>query len=98
MVVEFLGPISAAIASAIGWNVIGVWEKWRNDEKADIDWGKVKKNVAIGAGLGVATYGYAVATGQAEPLVNSAQTWFMAVATYFPLVVIVEKIIAKKKE
>lgn len=97
MVVEFLAPISAAIASAIGWNVIGVWEKWRNDEEASVDWKKVRKNVIIGSGLGVATFGYAVATGQPEPIINSAQTWFAAVCVYFPLVVIVEKLLGKKK-
>jgi len=98
MVVEILAPVGAAILAGIGWSTLGIWNKWRNNEDAQIDYTKVRKNVIIGSGIGVVTYGYALSTGDANPIIGTFQDFVLATAAYFPLVVIVDKILNRNEE
>jgi len=95
MVIEIVAPIAAAILAGIGWSTLAIWNKWRSSEDSTIEWSKVRKNVIIGSGIGVATYGYAVYTGDVNTIINTAQDFIIATAAYFPLIVVVDKIINK---
>ena len=97
MVVEFIAPIGAAILAGVGWSTLGIWNKWRSNQDAEIDWGKVKKNVIIGSGLGVATFGYGIVTGEVDTMINTSRDFIFAIAAFFPLIVVVDKILNKKE-
>ena len=92
MVLEIIAPVAAAVLAGVAWNTIGIWEAWRNHEDAEVDWKKVRKNAIIGAGLGLATWGYALTLGS-EQLISTVKEFVLAVAGYFPLVVVVEKLL-----
>lgn len=91
-------PIVAAATAGIAWSTIGIWEKLRNREpNVTIDFKKLGKNVALGSGIGIATYVYASIEGNPEPLITSLKTFALAVGLYFPLVIIVDKLLIGKK-
>jgi len=98
MVVEFLALIGAAVLAGVGWSTLGIFNKWRNNEDAEIDWGKVRKNVIIGSGLGVVTFGYGLVTGEADPIIDTGKAFILAVGAFFPLIVIVDKILNRTEE
>ena len=97
MVVEIIAPIGAAILAGIGWSTLGIFNKWRSNQGAEIDYSKLKKNVAIGAGLGIVTFGYAVSQGETS-VINTLNDFILATSAYFPLVVIVDKILNRTQE
>ena len=97
MVVEIIAPIGAAVLAGIGWSTLGIFNRWRNNNGADIDTDKLKKNVAIGAGLGIVTFGYAISQGDTS-VIGTLNDFIIATATYFPLVVIVDKILNRSEE
>ena len=97
MVVEILAPIGAAILAGIGWSTLGIFNKWRNNQDAEIDTGKLKKNVIIGGALGAVTYGYAISQGDSS-VITTMNQFIIAVAGYFPIVVIVDKILNRNSE
>jgi len=98
MVIEFIAPIGAAILAGVAWSTLGIWNRWRGNQDAEIDWSKVKKNVIIGSGLGVATFGYGIVTGEVDVVIDTGKAFILAVAVYFPLIVVVDKILNKKEE
>ncbi len=97
MVVEIIAPIGAAILAGIGWSTLGIFNKWRSNQGSEIDYSKLKKNVAIGAGLGIVTFGYAVSQGDTS-VINTFNQFILAVSAYFPLIVIVDKILGRSEE
>lgn len=97
MVVEIIAPIGAAVLAGIGWSTLGIFNRWRNNNGADIDTDKLKKNVAIGAGLGIVTFGYAL-TQDESSVINTLNDFILAIAAYFPLVVIVDKILNRNTQ
>ena len=87
--------VLASVIAGLGWSTLGIWQKFRLGEGASPEGKKIAKNIIIGVGLGIATYAYTSATGATAPIINSTQDFFVAVGLYFPLVVLVDKIIAK---
>lgn len=92
---SLVAVVLSAIIAGLGWSTLGIWQKFRIGEGAAPEGKKLAKNIIIGAGLGIATFAYSVATGEATPVINSTQDFFVAVGLYFPLIVLVDKIIAK---
>lgn len=91
-------PVLAGLAAGIGWSTIGVWQRWRENQDASVDWKRLRKNLVVGTGLGIITWGYAIFTGDATPTIATVKDFVLAVGGYFPLVVIVDKLLAKHSE
>lgn len=87
--------VLASVFAGLGWSTLGIWQKFRLGEGVAPNGRKIAKNIIIGVGLGIATYAYTSATGDSAPVIGSTQDFFVAVGLYFPLVVLVDKIIAK---
>ncbi len=98
MVIELIAPLGAAIIAGVSWSTLGIFNKWRSGESSTIDKEKLKKNVIIGTILGAATMGYGVYTGEASTLIITANGFITAIAAYFPLIVVVDKLFNKKEE
>jgi hypothetical protein len=90
-----LAVVLAAVIAGLGWSTLGIWQRFRSGESAAPDGKKLAKNLIIGVGLGIATFAYTTAVGDAAPVIDSTQDFFVAVGLYFPLIVLVDKIIAK---
>jgi uncharacterized membrane protein len=90
-------PVIAGVVAGIGWSTIGIWSKWKSNQDAAVDWIKLRKNLVIGAGTGVITYFYGLTQGGA-PVINSIEAFAAAVATYFGLVVVVDKLLTRNDE
>ena len=93
-------PVMAAVLAGLGWSTVGIWSRWRSGIDAEIDLGKLKKNVIIGAVTGIVTWGYTVAQatqGDVAPLLNTVPAFIAAVAAYFPIIVIVDKLLIRKE-
>ena len=93
-----LTTIAAAIIAGISWNTLGIWTKWREDEDSAIEWSRVRKNVIIGAIIGAIAYGVQIQAGDSAVVIASINGFVMAVIGFFPLVVVADKIFAKKSE
>jgi hypothetical protein len=96
MVIEFLAPVTAAIIAGLGWSTLGIWNHWRNNEDSTIDFKKLRKNIIIGAGIGVVTWGYGAVNGQGTEIINTLPQFATAIAAYFPIVVVVDKILNRE--
>lgn len=90
-------PIIAGVVAGAGWSTVGIWSKWRSGLDASVDWIKLRKNLLIGLGTGIVTWGYSVSQGNV-PLVTDLTTFIVAVVGYFSTVVIVDKILTKQEE
>jgi len=97
MVVEIIAPLGAAIIAGVSWSTLSIFNKWRSGKGNTIDKDKLKKNVILGTILGFATMGYGVYTGEVTTLITTASGFIAAIAAYFPLIVIVEKLFIKKE-
>jgi len=93
-----LTTIAAAIVAGISWNTLGIWTKWREDEDSSIEWSRVKKNVIIGAIIGIIAYGIQIQAGDPSVVIASINAFVIAVVGFFPLVVVADKIFNKKSE
>jgi len=91
-------PVFAAVLAGLGWSTVGIWSKWRSGNDVVIDLDKLKKNVIIGAVVGVITWGYTIAQGDVAPLIGTVETFIAALAGYFPIIVIVDKLLIRKEE
>lgn len=89
-------PITTAIIAGLGWSTIGIWAEWRSGNKVAIDIGKLKKNVIVGAVVGAVSWGYVISQGDVVPLINSVETFIAAIVGYFPIIVVVDKLLVKK--
>lgn len=96
-----LVTIGAFILAGISWNTLGIWQKWRNaDKDSKIDFQRVRKNVIIGAVLGIIAYGVQVGAATEDAviqLVNTIPEFVGLVLAAFPLIVVADKIFNKKK-
>jgi len=91
-----IASIGAAVLAGISWNTLGIWQKYRADEKAKVDWGKVQKNVVIGAVLGIIAFGVGLTDVLPIPIITGLGSFIGATIAFFPLIVIAEKIFTKK--
>jgi len=91
-------PVMAAVLAGLGWSTVGIWSRWRSGIDAEIDLGKLKKNVIIGAVVGVVSWGYLIAQGDVAPAIASIEAFIAAIALYFPIIVVVDKLLIRKEE
>lgn len=92
-----LYTVLAAVVAGISWNTLGVWQKWRNSEDSEIDWDRVKKNVIIGAILGIIAYSVQISGGIEASIALTIEGFIIAVVGFFPLIVVADKIFNRKK-
>ena len=97
-VTNILLPLLAGAVAGISWSMIGLWAKYRSNGEKSIDSGKLKKNLAVGAGTGFASYIYAIATNASIPFIDDFTGFVAAAGTYFTLVVIVDKLLVAKED
>lgn len=95
---EFLPLIAAAVIAGIGWNTVGIFSRWRSGIEAAIDWSKVKRNAIIGAVLGVVGWALGSIDAVAIPSITGPETFVAAIAAYFPLIVLADKIFTPKED
>ena len=93
-----LVTILAAVLAGTSWNGLAIWQKWRQGDNAKVDWKRVRKNVIIGAVLGIIAYGLQVSAGDTTVVIDSIESLVIAVIGFFPLVVIADKIFTKKNK
>lgn len=98
MYTEFLPLIAAAILAGISWSTVGVFSLYKNGLDSTINWLKVRKNVIIGTVLGIVGWGLGVVDKVGIPAINSPEAFIVAVAAYFPLVVLADKLFTKKEK
>ena len=94
-------PVIAAVLAGLGWSTVGIWSKWRSGKDVEIDTGKLKKNIIIGSVIGGLSWAYTVATaveGDVAPLINTVPTFIAAIVGFFPVVVIVDKLLVRKED
>ncbi len=91
-------PVLAAVAAGLGWSTVGIWSKWRSGGDAEIDTKKLRKNVIVGAVVGFVSWGYLIAQGNTSPLITDIPTLIAAIMIYFPIIVIVDKLLVKADE
>ena len=92
-----IASIGAAVLAGISWNTLGIWQKYRDDVKAKVDWVKVQKNVLIGAILGVIAFGISLTEAIPQLAITGVESFIGATIAFFPLIIIAEKIFTKKK-
>ena len=92
---DIILPVVSAVLAGLGWSTVGIWSKWRSGKTVEIDLGKLKKNVIVGAVIGAVAFGYASVNGDANPVITTAQSFFVAIASYFPIVILVDKLLVK---
>ncbi len=95
---EIVLPVLAAVAAGLGWSTVGIWSKWRSGGEAEVDYGKLKKNIIVGAVVGAVSWGYVIAQGDVSPIITSVETLIAAIMIYFPIIVIVDKLLVKADE
>ncbi len=93
---DIILPVVSAVLAGLGWSTVGIWSKWRSGKTVDIDLGKLKKNVIVGAVVGAVAYAYASVSGDIFPVITSAQGMFLAIASFFPIIILVDKLLVKK--
>jgi len=91
-------PVLAAVAAGLGWSTVGIWSKWRSGGEAEIDYGKLKKNIIVGAVVGFVSWGYLIAQGNMSPIITDVASLIAAIMIYFPIIVIVDKLLVKADE
>ena len=91
-------PVLSGVVAGVSWSMLGLWSKYRSGGGNSIDTGKLKKNLAVGAGTGFATYVYAIATNASIPIIDSFAGFVAAAGAYFTLVVIVDKLLVAKED
>ena len=95
---NILLPVIAAVLAGLGWSTVGIWSKWRSGNEISIDTGKLQKNIIVGAVIGAVTWGYTISQGDVAPVINTAETFIAAIVAYFPIIVVVDKLLVKKDE
>ena len=98
MIETFILPILAAIVAGIAWNSFGIYTNWRATGSLDIDQKKLAKNIIIGIIVGIVAYGFQVSTSDADDIIaiTTPNLFFAAVAAWFPIIIIVEKLFASR--
>lgn len=95
----FVLPAVAGVTAGLVWSLLGLWSKWRSgSDDATVDYKKLRKNVIVGAGTGIAAYLVGIAGGTDVGAINSFDTFVIGVGAYFPLVVAADKLLVKKEE
>ena len=92
-----IASIGAAVLAGISWNTLGIWQKYRDDAKAKVDWAKVQKNVLIGAVLGIIAFAVSLSDAGTAIAITGVESFIGATIAFFPLIIIAEKIFTKKK-
>lgn len=95
---EILLPVIAAVLAGLGWSTVGIWSKWRSGNSISIDTGKLKKNIIVGVVIGAVTWGYTISQGDTVPLITTAEMFIAAIVAYFPIIVVVDKLLVRKDE
>ena len=91
-----LATIGAAVLAGISWNTLGIWQVYRVQGLSAVDWLKVRKNVIIGAILGIIGYGASLSDVLPLPVIVDLNTFVLAVIAFFPAIVIAERIFTRK--
>ena len=91
-------PVIAAVLAGLGWSTVGIWSKWRSGNDLTIDLGKLKKNIIVGVVVGAVTWGYTISQGDVAPLITTAELFIAAIVSYFPIIVVVDKLLVRKDE
>ena len=94
----FALPVLAGVAAGLTWSLLGIWSKYKSSGFEGIDISKLKKNIVVGAGTGVATWVYSTLAGDITPVITSVTTFILVAGSYFPLVVVVDKLLTRKEE
>lgn len=84
--------IVAAITAGVGWNTVGIWRAYRENKAHSIDVKKLGRNAVIGAIIGIIAYGITIVSPTPIIVPLTIEGFFGAVAGFFPLVVIAERI------
>ncbi len=92
---DIILPVVSAVLAGLGWSTVGIWAKWRSGKTVDIDLGKLKKNVIIGAVIGAVAFVYGSVNGDFNPVITTTQAFFISAASYFPIIVLVDKLLVK---
>ena len=95
---DIILPVVSAVLAGLGWSLVGIWAKWRSGKTVGIDLGKVRKNVIVGGVVGVVAYGFQSVYGDVAPVIATAQALFTSIASYFPVVILVDKLLIKHGE
>ena len=95
---ELILPVIAAVLAGLGWSTVGIWSKWRSGSDINIDLGKLRKNVIIGTVVGAVSWGYVISQGDAVPVILTIEAFIAAIIGYFPIIVVVDKLLVKKDE
>ena len=98
MVTEFLPLIAAAVLAGISWSTVGVFSRYKSGLDAKVDWLKTRKNVIIGAVLGVVGWGLGVLDKVGIPAITTPEAFVGALVAYFPLVILADKLFTKRAE
>ena len=97
-ITTILLPLLAGAVAGISWSMLGVWSKYRSGGEKSLDGSKLRKNLAVGAGTGFASYIYAIATNTSIPSIDSFAGFVAAAGAYFVLVVLVDKLLVAKED
>ena len=92
---DIILPVVSAVLAGLAWSTVGIWAKWRSGKTVDIDLGKLKKNVIVGAVIGAVAYGYTSVSGDTNLVITTTQAFFASIAAYFPIVILVDKLLVK---
>ena len=97
-ITTILLPLLAGAVAGISWSMIGVWSKYRTNGEKAIDGSKLRKNLAVGAGTGFASYIYAILTNASLPTITDFGSFVLAAGGFFTLVVLVDKLLVAKED
>jgi len=91
-------PVLAGVVAGVAWSMLGLWSKYRSGGETSIDLGKMKKNLAVGAGTGFASYIYALLTSASIPSITDFPSFVIAAGGFFTLVVLVDKLLVARPD
>lgn len=98
IVTAFILPLLAALVASLGWNLFGIYSQWRKTGSTKLNTQKLIKGIIIGIVIGIVAFGVQVVNDEdAIAEINSGNAFVIAVAAYFPFIVIVEKLFAQRE-
>lgn len=95
---QVLLVIFASITAGVLWNMVGIWQKYKEEGLTAIDWLKVRKNVIVGSIVGFGGYVVLLDEGVPLPEITTFNTFLLAIVAFFPFVVIADRIFTRKKK
>ena len=90
-------PILALVLAGLSWTLAGYLKEWRtnhnNPDWTGFDKIKLRNDALLGFVLGIGVTIYTIATEGNFAVIDSAQTFLLAIYAGFPVVVLVDKYI-----